>query len=204
MLYHAVPSNTMQYPAIPCNIMQYHAIPCNTMQYHAIPCNTMQYNAVPCNTMQYQASLITADGAYHCPVGSKWPFFNSSWTKTEMVLLHLHCWLWPLPKQQCIVGKVFFRVTSVSPMIDLVLVVHRAKEGRDYSSKDKFCAKTSHGYEIYLERKGAIPLPLFLFGLKYIWKEKVQFSRFPFPLSSYWLLTMAGAEVGKHSGNQVD
>ena len=36
-----------------------------------------------------------------------------------MVLLHLHCWLWPLPKQQCIVGKVFFRVTSVSPMIDL-------------------------------------------------------------------------------------
>jgi len=30
----------------------------------------MQYNAIPCNTMQYNASLITADGAYHCPVGS--------------------------------------------------------------------------------------------------------------------------------------
>ena len=24
--------------------------------------------------MQYHASLLTADGAYHCPVGSKWPF----------------------------------------------------------------------------------------------------------------------------------
>ena len=30
----------------------------------------MQYLAKPCNTMQYYASLITADGAYHCPVGS--------------------------------------------------------------------------------------------------------------------------------------
>ena len=30
----------------------------------------MQYHAKPCNTMQYHASLITADGAYHCPVGS--------------------------------------------------------------------------------------------------------------------------------------
>ena len=25
--------------------------------------------------MQYRASLITADGAYHCPMGSIWPFF---------------------------------------------------------------------------------------------------------------------------------
>ena len=50
--------------------MKYHAIQCNTMQYHAIPCNTMQYHAIPCNILQYHASLITADGAYHCPVGS--------------------------------------------------------------------------------------------------------------------------------------
>ena len=73
MQYHAKPCHTMQYHVISCNTMQYHAIPripCNTMQYHAIPCNTMQYNAIPCNTMQYHASLITADGAYHCPVGS--------------------------------------------------------------------------------------------------------------------------------------
>merc|ERR1711978_207480 len=47
------------------------------MQYNAIPCNTMQYHAIPCNTMQYHASLITADGAYHCPVGSLMAIFSS-------------------------------------------------------------------------------------------------------------------------------
>ena len=47
------------------------------MQYHATPCNTMQYHAIPCNTMQYHASLITADGAYHCPVGSIMAIFIS-------------------------------------------------------------------------------------------------------------------------------
>merc|ERR1712155_78466 len=61
---------------MPCNTMQYPAIPCNTMQYHAIPCNTMQYYAIQCNTMQYHASLITADGAYHCPVGSIMAIFD--------------------------------------------------------------------------------------------------------------------------------
>ena len=30
----------------------------------------MQYHAIPCNIMQYHGTLITADGAYHCPVGS--------------------------------------------------------------------------------------------------------------------------------------
>ena len=28
--------------------------------------------------MQYHACLITADGSYHCPVGSKWPFLAPS------------------------------------------------------------------------------------------------------------------------------
>ena len=78
MQYNAIPCNTMQYHAIPCNTMQYHAIPCITMQYYAIQCNTMHYPAKPCNTMHYHASLITADGAYHCPVGSIWPFFINS------------------------------------------------------------------------------------------------------------------------------
>ena len=71
---NAIPFNTMQYHSIPCNIMQYYAIQCNTMQYHAIPCNTTQYNTIPCNTMLYHASIIIADGAYHCPVGSIRPF----------------------------------------------------------------------------------------------------------------------------------
>merc|ERR1712067_55844 len=67
----------MQYHAIPCKTMQYHAKPCHTMQYHSISCNTMQYNAILCNTMQYHASLITADGAYHCPVGIIMAIFSS-------------------------------------------------------------------------------------------------------------------------------
>merc|ERR1712117_460119 len=84
----------MQYHAIPCNIMQYHAIPCNTMQYHAIPCNTMQNNAIPCNTMQYHASLINADGAYHCPVGSIMAIFSSvrsSYSHPDLIVIqHQH------------------------------------------------------------------------------------------------------------------
>ena len=76
--YHALSCNTMQYHALSCNTMQYHAIPCilfNTMQYHAILYKTMQYYAIQCTTMQYHASLITADGAYHCPVGSVMAIF---------------------------------------------------------------------------------------------------------------------------------
>ena len=79
MQYHAIPCNTMHYHAIPCIKMQYHAIQCNTMQCHAITCNTMQYHAIPCNTintMHRHTLLITADGAYHCPVGSIWPFLK--------------------------------------------------------------------------------------------------------------------------------
>ena len=78
MQYHAIPCNAMQYHAMPCNTMQYHAIQLNTMQYHAILCNTMQYYVIQCKTTQYHASSITADGAYHCPVGSIWLFFSST------------------------------------------------------------------------------------------------------------------------------
>merc|ERR1711893_537914 len=90
MQYYAIPCNTLQYHAIPCNTMQYHAIPCNTMQYHAIPCNTMQYHAISCNTMQYHASFITADGAYHCPVGSIMAIFSSvrsSYSHPDLLLI---------------------------------------------------------------------------------------------------------------------
>ena len=59
-----------------CKMVQDSAIPCNTMHYHAIPCNTIKYYAIQCNTMQYHASLKTADGAYHSPVGSIRPFLS--------------------------------------------------------------------------------------------------------------------------------
>merc|ERR1711940_498768 len=79
----------VQDSAIPCNTMQYNAIPCNIMQYFAIPCNTMQYHGIPCNTMQYHVTLITADGAYHCPVGSIMAIFSSvrsSYSHPELLL----------------------------------------------------------------------------------------------------------------------
>merc|ERR1711952_12644 len=91
MQYHAISCNTMQYHAIKCNTMQYHAIPSNTMQYNAIPCNTMHYQAILCNTKQYHASLITADGAYHCPVGSIMAIFSSvrsSNSHPDLLLIH--------------------------------------------------------------------------------------------------------------------
>merc|ERR1711978_335738 len=71
--------------------MQYHAIQCSTMQHNAMPCNTMPHHAIPCKTMQYHASLITADGAYHCPVGSIMAIFSSvrsSYSHPDLLLIH--------------------------------------------------------------------------------------------------------------------
>merc|ERR1711952_3324 len=93
MVQHGARWCNMVQHAIPCNTMQYHAVPCNTMQYHTIPCNPKQYNAIPCNTMQYHASLITADGAYHCPVGSIMAIFSSvrsSYSHPDQLLIHHH------------------------------------------------------------------------------------------------------------------
>merc|ERR1711952_174930 len=64
---------------------------CKVVQYHAIPCNTMQNHAIPCNTMPYHASLITADGAYHCPVGSIMAIFSSvrsSYSHPDLLVIH--------------------------------------------------------------------------------------------------------------------
>merc|ERR1711973_469726 len=75
------------------NTMQHYAIPCNTMQYHAIPCNNIRCHAILCNTMQYHASLITADGAYHCPVGSIMAIFSSvrsSNSHPDLLVIHHH------------------------------------------------------------------------------------------------------------------
>ena len=69
--------------------------PYDTMKYHAILCNTMQYPAIQCNNMQYHASLITADGAYHCPVGSIWLFFLLHCHRLPGYPTHIH----PLPRK---------------------------------------------------------------------------------------------------------
>ena len=93
----------LQDDAITCNIMQNHAIICNTMQCHATPCNTMQYHAIQCKTMKYHASLITADGAYHCPVGSIKPFLfhHSPWAGSEQI-----CEVW-FTALTLLIGQIF-------------------------------------------------------------------------------------------------
>ena len=91
VLNNAIPCNTMQYDEISCNTMQYRDIQCNTMQYHAIVNSTMQYHAIPCNTMQYHGTLITADGAYHCPVVSIMAIFSSvrsSNSHSDLLVIH--------------------------------------------------------------------------------------------------------------------
>merc|ERR1712176_1001257 len=96
MQYHAIPCKTKQNQAKPCHTMQYNAITCNTMRYHAIQWNTMQYHAIPCDTMQYNALLITADGAYHCPVGSIMAIFDQLRRKSDFTMSSSCCLLiWP-------------------------------------------------------------------------------------------------------------
>ena len=46
------------------------------MQDNARKCKIVQDSARECNIVQCQASLITADGAYLCPVGSIRPFLT--------------------------------------------------------------------------------------------------------------------------------
>ena len=49
------------------------------MQCHATLWHTLAYSGILLHALAYSgiinASLITADGAYHCPVGSIWLFF---------------------------------------------------------------------------------------------------------------------------------
>ena len=116
MQNHAIPCKTMPYHAIPCNIMQYHAIPCNTMQYHAIPC-------IPCNSLQNHTSLITADGAYHCPVGSIMPFFDY-WC---YIFLRWCCFFYQLPS--VLVFYTYMEIDSIVPAQDREWPFHRVLQG---------------------------------------------------------------------------
>ena len=49
----------------------------------------MQYHAIPCNTMQYHGTLLTADGAYHCPVGSIMAIFYVIMFYLQLYLCYL-------------------------------------------------------------------------------------------------------------------
>ena len=70
--------------------------------------------------MQYCASLITADGAYHCPVGSTWPFFSqqqAAWILFLVLSVHKN-----IISYQKTVACTFVQVTAGSQAkIDLAI-----------------------------------------------------------------------------------
>ena len=104
-VHYPIYYNIMQDSAIQCKTVQYSARQSTTVQDSALQCKTVQYSARQCkavilwrnlarlwHTLAYSgilwhaltysdiisASLITADGAYHCPVGSIWLFLAPS------------------------------------------------------------------------------------------------------------------------------
>ena len=58
--------------------LAYSVILWHTLAYSGILWHTLAYSGILLHALAYSgiinASLITADGAYHCPVGSIWPF----------------------------------------------------------------------------------------------------------------------------------
>merc|ERR1712209_188289 len=72
--------HTLAYPGILWNTLAYSGILLHRLAYTGILLHTLAYSGILWHTLAYSgiinASLITADGAYHCPVGSIWPFFS--------------------------------------------------------------------------------------------------------------------------------
>merc|ERR1711952_244671 len=62
--------------------MAYSGILWHTLSYSGILWHTLAYSCILWHTLAYSgiinASLITADGAYHYPMGSIWPFLAPS------------------------------------------------------------------------------------------------------------------------------
>ena len=88
--------HTLANSVILCHTLAYSCILWHTLAYSGILWHTLAYSGILLHTLAYSgilwhtlacsgiinASLITADGAYHCPVGSIWPFsflHHTSW-----------------------------------------------------------------------------------------------------------------------------
>merc|ERR1712155_499300 len=88
LAYSGILWHTLAYSCIVCHTLAYSGILWHTLAYSGILWNTVAYSFIHWHTLAYSctlwhalaysgiisASLITADGAYHCPVGSIWPF----------------------------------------------------------------------------------------------------------------------------------
>merc|ERR1712012_893146 len=64
--------HTLAYSGILWHILAYSCILWHTPAYSGILWHALAYSGI------INASLITAAGAYHCPVGSIWPFLNNT------------------------------------------------------------------------------------------------------------------------------
>merc|ERR1711978_866976 len=82
--YSCILWHTLAYSGIFWHTLAYSGILWHTLPYSGMFWHTLAYSGILWHTLAYSgiqciisASLITADGAYHCPVGSIWLFFIS-------------------------------------------------------------------------------------------------------------------------------
>ena len=77
--YSGILWHTLAYSSILWHTLAYTDILWHTLAYSCILWHTLAYSGILWHALAYSgiisASLITADGAYHSPVGSIWPFF---------------------------------------------------------------------------------------------------------------------------------
>ena len=74
--------NTLTYSCILLHTLAYFGILWLALTYSGLLWHTLAYSGILWHALAYSgiinASSITADGAYHCPVGSIWPFLCAS------------------------------------------------------------------------------------------------------------------------------
>merc|ERR1711873_108048 len=82
LTYFGILLHTLAYSGILWHTLAYSGILYNTLAYSGILWHTLAYSGILFHTLAYSgicnASLETADGAYHCPVGSIWLFLAPS------------------------------------------------------------------------------------------------------------------------------
>ena len=82
LAYSGILWHTLTYSGILWHTLAYSGIHWHTLAYSGILSHTLAYSGILWHALAYSgiinASLITADGAYHCPVGSIWPFLLTS------------------------------------------------------------------------------------------------------------------------------
>ena len=81
LAYSGILLHTLAYSCILWHNLAYSGILLQTLAYSGILWHTLAYSGILWHSLAYSgtisASLISADGAYHCPVGSIWPSLST-------------------------------------------------------------------------------------------------------------------------------